>query len=200
MDCCAGVNAALFPAVKGTVCRRASESRFVAEGAIVAMRQSFFSLAILASIFPGPALAQFKSWSKEQRTFERFSGALVSALHGGCGSKCTSCSQLTENRCEASPIYELAPGARGSKAKYLKCVEGGKYECQAAVRCSMGGGGCRGGGPVAYIRTSRQSGKYKETDDGEGEKRRPRKEWWEDQDSPSAMREALLQSVGAAAE
>jgi hypothetical protein len=63
------------------------------------MRQSFFSLAILASIFPGPALAQFKSWSKEQRTFERFSGALVSALHGGCGSKCTSCSQLTENRC-----------------------------------------------------------------------------------------------------
>ena len=112
----------------------------VAEGAIVAMRQSFFSLAILASIFPGPALAQFKSWSKEQRTFERFSGALVSALHGGCGSKCTSCSQLTENRCEASPIYELAPGARGSKAKYLKCVEGGKYECQAAVRCSMGGG------------------------------------------------------------
>ena len=38
------------------------------------------------------------------------------------------------------------------------------------------------------------------TDDGEGEKRRPRKEWWEDQDSPSAMREALLQSVGAAAE
>ena len=52
----------------------------VAEGAIVAMRQSFFSLAILASIFPGPALAQFKSWSKEQRTFERFSGALVSAL------------------------------------------------------------------------------------------------------------------------
>ena len=62
----------------------AGESRFVAEGAIVAMRQSFFSLAILASIFPGPALAQFKSWSKEQRTFERFSGALVSALHGGC--------------------------------------------------------------------------------------------------------------------
>ena len=113
----------------------------------MAMRQSFFSLAILASIFPGPALAQFKSWSKEQRTFERFSGALVSALHGGCGSKCTSCSQLTENRCEASPIYELAPGARGSKAKYLKCVEGGKYECQAAVRCSMGGGGCRGGPP-----------------------------------------------------
>ena len=39
----------------------------------MAMRQSFFSLAILASIFPGPALAQFKSWSKEQRTFERFS-------------------------------------------------------------------------------------------------------------------------------
>ena len=36
----------------------------------MAMRQSFFSLAILASIFPGPALAQFKSWSKEQRTFE----------------------------------------------------------------------------------------------------------------------------------
>ena len=55
----------------------AGESRFVAEGAIVAMRQSFFSLAILASIFPGPALAQFKSWSKEQRTFERFSGALA---------------------------------------------------------------------------------------------------------------------------
>ena len=44
------------------------------------MRQSFFSLAILAAVFPGPALAQFKSWSKEQRTFERFSGALVSAL------------------------------------------------------------------------------------------------------------------------
>ena len=59
----------------------AGESRFVAE-ALLAMRQSFFSLAILASIFPGPALAQFKSWSKEQRTFERFSGALVSALHG----------------------------------------------------------------------------------------------------------------------
>ena len=144
----------------------------------MAMRQSFFSLAILASIFPGPALAQFKSWSKEQRTFERFSGALVSALHGGCGSKCTSCSQLTENRCEASPIYELAPGARGSKAKYLKCVEGGKYECQAAVRCSMGGGA-----PPPVDGTPR-----------------PRKEWWEDQDSPSAMREALLQSVGAAAE
>ena len=72
MDCCAGVNAALFPAVKGTVCRRASESRFVAEGAIVAMRQSFFSLAILASIFPGPALAQFKSWSKEQQGAANF--------------------------------------------------------------------------------------------------------------------------------
>ena len=46
----------------------------------MAMRQSFFSLALLAAIFPGPTLAQFKSWSKEQRTFERFSGALVSAL------------------------------------------------------------------------------------------------------------------------
>ena len=49
----------------------AGESRFVAEGALVAMRQSFFSLALLAAIFPGPTLAQFKSWSKEQRTFER---------------------------------------------------------------------------------------------------------------------------------
>ena len=42
-----------------------------------------------------------------------------------------------------------------------------------------------------------EGGEVPTTDDNE---RRPRKEWWEDQNSPSAMREALLQSVGAAAE